>query len=413
MKLMFSLTLLFFASLYAKTSQVSVVDFNTKHLIQYPVFVSKNHIITGDSNGTLHLPSTCHEGWIKAQGYKKIKLSSFKENAHIQLTPFFPKGVYLSLYGTSSQSIRHNIMNMIEKKQINTLVIDVKNGEGYISVPVDNPIASMSGAQRIQTVPALKGLLKELKKHDVYTIARIAVFKDDKLARFFPEWAITHQGSVFKDRQGMRWTDPFLLDVQEYTIDVALAAARIGFDEIQFDYIRFPDRTGLHFSKEANQTTRTNTITRFLSHAYQRLATYGSYVSADIFGYAVWKHSDIGLGQHLESLSRVVDYLSPMLYPSGFSHGIPNYPNPMESTYEIIYHSLNQARKRTGKPARYFRPWLQAFRDYAFDHRLFKTHLVSKQILATKHIGAHGWLLWNARNRYDSIFPLKEATESP
>jgi hypothetical protein len=126
------------------------------------------------------------------------------------------------------------------------------------------------------------------------------------------------------------------------------------------------------------------------------------FLAADIFGYVCWNLDDTGIGQMLERLVPHVDYLSPMLYPSGFHVGIPGCPDPVAHPYEIVYRSLDRAKQRTGLPPVRFRPWLQAFRDYAFDRRPFTGKEIRQQIRAAQDFGANGWMLWNPNNIYSA-----------
>jgi hypothetical protein len=134
--------------------------------------------------------------------------------------------------------------------------------------------------------------------------------------------------------------------------------------------------------------------------ARKRLLPYNVFLSADIFGYVCWNLNDTSIGQTLESVAPHLDYLSPMLYPSGFQYGIPGYRIPTKHPYEIVYLTLKKARERTGLPPLRFRPWLQAFRDYAFDRRFFKEREIRDQIDGVEQFGSHGWLLWNPQNIY-------------
>jgi hypothetical protein len=179
-------------------------------------------------------------------------------------------------------------------------------------------------------------------------------------------------------------------------------AAQHGFDEIQFDYVRFPDARGLVFSMPNTEANRVRAIADFLELARQRLRPYNVFLAADIFGYVCWNLDDTGIGQALEKLVPHIDYLSPMLYPSGFHVGIPGITNPVAHPYEIVYRSLARARERTGLPPVRFRPWLQAFRDYAFDRRPFTGKEIMQQIRATEDFGANGWMLWNPNNIYSA-----------
>jgi len=232
----------------------------------------------------------------------------------------------------------------------------------------------------------------------------VVTFKDNLLAEAHPEWAIrTPEGEVWRDREGLAWVDPFLPEVWEYNIAVAEEAARLGFDEIQFDYVRFPDQGGAIFSMENTEDNRVFAISRFLHAARERLKPYNVFIAADIFGYVCWNRDDTSIGQRLEELAEVVDYLSPMLYPSGFQHGVGDYRNPVENPFEIVYLTLEKARLRSSLPARRFRPWLQAFRDYAFDRRNFGPKAVFEQTNASDQFGSAGWMLWNPRNIYRGL----------
>jgi hypothetical protein len=145
---------------------------------------------------------------------------------------------------------------------------------------------------------------------------------------------------------------------------------------------------------------RVNAISGFLREARKRLSPYNVFLSADIFGYVCWNLNDTSIGQTLESVAPYLDYLSPMLYPSGFQYGIPGYRIPTKHPYEIVYLTLKRAQERTGLSSLRFRPWLQAFRDYAFDRRFFEEREIRDQINGVEQFGSHGWLLWNPQNIY-------------
>jgi hypothetical protein len=190
--------------------------------------------------------------------------------------------------------------------------------------------------------------------------------------------------------------------VWNYNIDIAIEAARNGFDEIQFDYVRFPDTTRVGYPMTNTQDHRVNAITGFIREARKRLVAYNVFLSADVFGYVLWNKNDTYIGQKLEDLHPHLDYIAPMLYPSGFQFGIPGYKNPVENPHEIVYFTLKNAAERSQLPPVSFRPWLQAFRDYAFDRRHFKEKEIRDQIRAVERFGSHGWMLWNPKNVYSA-----------
>jgi hypothetical protein len=243
--------------------------------------------------------------------------------------------------------------------------------------------------------------MARLKEQGLYLIARIVVFKDDPLAAAKPHLAVKDKsGAVFRDREKLRWVDPFRQEVWDYNIAIAKIAAEAGFDEVQFDYVRFPDNRGAGFSKPANEETRTEAITGFLKAAYKALEPYNVMVAADIFGYVCWNNNDTDIGQKIQPVVETVDVISPMVYPSGYHLGIPNYRNPVQHPYKIVYLSLKRAVERTQVSPLRFRPWLQAFRDYAFTRKFFNEEEMRIQIKASDDFGSSGWMFWNPRNIY-------------
>lgn len=263
------------------------------------------------------------------------------------------------------------------------------------------PLATEIGAQTVITITDLRALLAGLKQKGIYTIARIVVFKDNPLAGHRRDLAVkAGAGRVWRDREGQAWTDPFRREVWDYNIALALEAASHGFDEIQFDYVRFPDAEGPAYAQASTATSRVRAIDGFLAEARRRLVPYNVFLAADVFGYVCWNLDDTGVGQTLDTLGAHLDYVSPMLYPSSFQFGIPGYRNPVSHPYEIVSLTLGRARNRTGLPPVHFRPWLQAFRDYAFDRRPFAAAEIRAQIDAAERFGSNGWMLWNPRNVY-------------
>ena len=380
--------------------------------IENAVVSSGPRLVRTDANGHFVIAASSEGFQARAPGYR-VRSFTADQGHDILMEPFSAKALYLSHYGIAEPILRNPALQMIENTELNALVIDLKGDRGQVAFKVDHPMASEIGAQKILTVKDGKRLLASLKAKDVYTIARIVVFKDDLLAKARPDLAIrTEGGDIWRDGEGMAWVDPFFYEVWEYNISLAEQAARMGFDEIQFDYVRFPDRRGLRFARENQEENRVGAISGFLATARQRLERYPVFLSADIFGYVCWSEKDVEIGQRLEDLSVHLDYISPMLYPSGFGHGVGMYRNPVKHPYEIISLSLNRAQQRTGLPGARFRPWLQAFRDYAFDRRSFGEHEIRAQIEASDDFGSSGWMLWNARNVYSQAGLLKKSYEA-
>jgi hypothetical protein len=360
-------------------------------------------VVESDKDGWFTHPHAQGEVRIRAAGYRRFDVP-MTDGCTIEIEPFAPKAVYLSFWGIGEPVLRDPVLDLIDRTELNALVVDIKGDRGLIPYRSRVPLAGEIGAGRIRTMGDPRQTLERLKERGIYTIGRIVTFKDNLLAEAHPEWALrTADGAIWRDREGLAWVDPFHPEVWEYNIAIAEEAARLGFDEIQFDYVRFPDQGGAVHAMENTEANRVFIISRFLETARERLKPFNVFLAADIFGYVCWNRDDTAIGQRLEELAEVVDYLSPMLYPSGFQHGVGEYRNPVANPFEIVYLTLEQARRRAELPARRFRPWLQAFRDYAFDRRVFGPEAILQQTSASDRFGSSGWMLWNPRNVYRGL----------
>jgi len=376
-----------------------ILDESTDKPIASAIITANGKMYRTDREGHYQIPHTDIIG-IRAAGYERI-FTHFKRK--IYLKKFHPKALYLSSYGAANKKIMGNAKHLIRTTQINALVIDVKTDRGEIAYDSSSPVAKEIGAQKRVSFPQLKDFIGELKEEGVYTIARVVCFKDTTFVRAFPQLGAKYpNGTLYRDREGSYWIDPSHKQAWEYLLTIAEESAKAGFDEIQFDYVRFPDKRGLSFSVKNRQSERVRIITEFLEYARFRLIPYNVFISIDIFGYVCWNDADLGIGQRVDAMAPYVDYISPMLYPSSFQVGIPGYPNPVKANYQIVKHSLDKAlEKSSGSPLAY-RPWLQAFKDYAFDRRNYGKKEISEQIRASEDFGSNGWMLWNAGNRYSA-----------
>lgn len=380
----------------ASTSGI-VLDKTTGKPIASAIVISENKEYRTDENGTFQIPQTNLVG-IRAVGYER---KFYKSSGKMYLERLIPKALYLSSFGATHGKIMGNAKHLICTTDVNALVIDIKMDRGQIAFKTANPIANKIGAQEVILFKDLPKFVADLKKEGIYTIARIVSFKDTPYITAYPQFGVKKtDGTLFKDKEGLYWVDASRKESWKYIIDIAEESAKAGFDEIQFDYVRFPDRKGIKFSVENNQANRVQAISGFLESARTRLIPYNVFISADIFGYVSWHDADIEIGQRVDALAPFVDYLSPMLYPSGFNAGIPGYSNPVAANYEIVKHSLDKALEKSGGSPLAYRPWLQAFRDYAFDRRIYGDKEIRDQIRASDDFGSCGWILWNPRNVY-------------
>ncbi len=392
------------APAYAASYYGRVVDAKTKKPLAGAFVTLHDTVVQTDVNGRLQISGEGDRLGVRAYGYARewIDVSRMQEGTQeVALEPLTPKTLYLSFFGIGNSRLRQAALDLIEATELNGLVIDVKGDRGMIAYKSAIPLAAQVGAQNTITIKNLNDLLTSLRAKGIYTIARLVTFKDNPLALARPDLAVkTRNGSIWRDRERLAWTDPFKPEVRDYNIAVALEAARAGFDEIQFDYVRFPDARGLVFSLPNTEKNRVTAISEFLQEAKTKLRPYSVFLAADIFGYVCWNLDDTDIGQKLEELAPYLDFTSPMLYPSGYHLGIPGYRNPVTHPYEIVSLSLKKAKERTGLPSTRFRPWLQAFKDYAFDRRPFTGKEIRAQIKAAEDFGSNGWMLWNPRNIY-------------
>jgi hypothetical protein len=386
-----------------------IVDAKSKTPVEGALITLGTEVARTGKDGNFRIEGSGETLKLRAPGYARREMATaeLKEpNAEIPLTPFKPRALYLTVYGAWSTKIRGAALDTVERNKMNALVIDIKGDRGYIRFKVDLPLAEevrnhVGGDIKTILFKDMKAFVADLKAKGLYLIARIVVFKDDPLAAAKPQWAVkVAGGGVFKDREKLRWTDPFIKEVWDYNIAIAKIGAEMGFDEIQFDYVRCPDKKGVVFSQPNTMANRTRAITGFLKAAHEALAPYNVMVAADIFGYVFWNLDDTGIGQTVIDAVNSVDVICPMLYPSGYHLGIPNYRNPVQHPYEIVYLTLQNGQKRTGVSPLRFRPWLQAFRDYAFRGGDFGEERVQTQIKAAEKFGSSGWMFWNPRNIY-------------
>lgn len=342
---------------------------------------------------------------VKAPGYERRRVSIRAGWTTVALARLAIKAAYLSYFGVGEKMIRERVFELLDRTELNAVVIDVKGDRGFIPYPTQVPLGVEAGALGPVRLWNFDEIVARLKARGIYTIARIVAFKDNVLAHYRPEWAVldTRTGQPWLDNERLAWVDPFRQEVREYILAVAREAAQKGFDEIQFDYVRFPTDGKLsaaRYLKPNTQESRLQAISTFLAGARKELAPSGVFLAADIFGYTAFNGNDTDIGQRVEELAPYVDYLCPMVYPSGYHWGIPGYRNPVEHPYEIVSETIRLVRKRSAYTAVQVRPWIQDFRDYAFDRRPFGVKEIHAQMKAAQDAGAAGWMLWNSRNEY-------------
>lgn len=311
------------------------------------------------------------------------------------------RAIYITASSAISANKRENLLRFIKNSNLNAAVIDVKDSTGRIFFKTHVPLAEEIGSEKLKNASDFADFVEKLKKNKIYTIARVVVFEDPYLAQQKTKIAIKRKnGELWKDRKGLSWVDPASPLVWKYNMDIAKSAMFLGFDEINFDYIRFPTDGNLEDISypvfRENQEKKTEVIAQFFYFVNETFKKYPVYISVDLFGITLWRNDGAQIGQRYQDAAPFVDYISPMVYPSHYPNGFEGFDNPAEYPYEIVYKSLEKAKKyMAGKKAR-IRPWLQDFDLGA----VYDTKKIHAQIQATRQGGGVGYMFWNASNNY-------------
>nr|WP_281391326.1 putative glycoside hydrolase [Alkalicella caledoniensis] len=310
-----------------------------------------------------------------------------------------------------------SLVDMVNETELNSMVIDVKDDKGEISfLATEVELAHEIGAP-VNKIRDIEAFMEQLAANNIYPIARIVVFKDNKLGRARQDLAVKNlDGSLWVESgSNVSWVDPHSREVWEYVADIAKEAARLGFREIQLDYIRFPDRVGdrvrydhkatFELVNEDEEQYRAKVIAEFMKFMASEIEPYDVELSADIFGLIGTTTSDMGIGQHLETIlgPDVLDIICPMVYPSHYAHNNYGlYPSNNARPYETIKYALLDYQKRMEEMGSetLIRPWLQGFTQ---GKPAYGPHEVREQIRAARELGINEYLIWNAGNQYHHI----------
>ncbi|MDP2598982.1 MAG: putative glycoside hydrolase [Candidatus Liptonbacteria bacterium] len=353
--------------------------------------------------------------------------------------PAVAKGIYVTGWVAGSRTRMQALIDLVKRTELNSVVVDIKDYSGYVSYHTGIPEVAAAGAENEIRIVRPNALIKELHDNGIYVIGRVTNFQDPILAKAHPEWALKNKltGKVWTDNKGLAWMDPAAPPVRKYLLSIVQDAFARGFDEIQFDYIRFASDGALgniDYPYWDQKTPRAAVIADYFK--FLRVNLPGKKISADLFGLAtVDTWDDMGIGQVLEDAYKYFDYVSPMVYPSHYAAGTLGYKNPGLYPYEIIRYSMDRALDRlvaynkklmTNSSTIYttttltvplssvsgqmsgakLRPWLQDFNLGA----TYDAPMIRKQIQATDDsllnvTGTRqgyygGWLLWSAANTY-------------
>lgn len=322
--------------------------------------------------------------------------------------PVKARGLYLTGNTAGGHPRYREVLDLIDSTELNSVVIDVKNDHGMVTYNTEIEIVHQVSANKSAPIKDLEVVLEELHSRDIYPIARIVVFKDPYLAEQKPQWAIQrHGGGAWRDRKGVAWINPYEKKVWDYNIAVAREVALLGFREIQFDYIRFPENAHL-VDREAyypgGELAKDEIIREFLIYAAEQMKDYNVFLSADVFGVIAtsWGDSD-RIGQTWEEMSPYIDYICPMVYPSHYGPGYFGFAVPDVHPGKTVEYALIDSLKRNAaleNPA-IIRPWLQSFTASWVPGAIpYGPAEVRAQIETALKLGIDEYLIWNPNNRY-------------
>lgn len=326
------------------------------------------------------------------------------------------KGIFVTGYSAAGEKM-NSLVNMLNDTSLNAMVVDVKDDHGSMMMELDSDNELIT--ESTQNIVDPTQLMEIMEENEIYPIARIVVFKDTQLATSRPDLSfLDSNGEVWKNGRGESFVNPYEREVWEYNVEVAKQAAKLGFKDIQFDYVRFPEgfenrdeeltysRGEYAESDLDNVKQRVDAVTEFVAYAKKELQGYDVDVSVDIFGYAATQEETPGIGQNFSRISANVDVISSMIYPSHWGVGSLGISRPDLEPYQLVSNYMeyeNEVLGALGEDAPISRPWLQDFTASYLGSGFYKNYgarEVEDQIRALNEHGVNEFLLWNAGNNY-------------
>lgn len=337
-------------------------------------------------------------------------------------TPEPLKAVYMSACYAGTPSLRQTLVDLANETEINAIVIDIKDFSGTISFLTDNPKLEVGEAGEGCGVPDMQDFIKELHEQDIYVIGRITVFQDPLYTKHRPDLAVKREsdGAVWKDYKGISFIEVGAKDYWDYIVEISKEAYAMGFDELNFDYVRFPSDGNMKdiyfpFSNDLivadPEFGKATALKRFFEYLDKEMEKIGVVTSADLFGMTTTNTDDLNIGQVLENALPYFDYIAPMVYPSHYPANFNGYPDPNDFPYEVVNFSMASAVERINvlknsstTPAEVqkhvhplqLRTWIQDF-DYGGNYDVPE---IKAQIQATYDAGLTSWMVWAPSNRY-------------
>ena len=349
-------------------------------------------------------------------------------------TPVPLKAIYMTQCAVGTPSFREDLTALIEETELNAIIIDIKDYSGGIAFPSDNPALSPYVSDKCGAVD-MKEFVELLHEKGIYAIGRITVFQDPLYTKAHPELAVKKASAtttVWKDHKGLSFIDVGARPFWDYMVALSKESYSLGFDELNFDYIRFPsdgDMKDIYFPWSAGKGKQV-ALEEFFRYLNAELKPTGAVLSADLFGMTATNEDDLNIGQVLERTLPYFDYVAPMVYPSHYPKGFHGYTDVNANAYNIVHFSMSEAARRTlatttatqsfthtrigtstpavyakpSYPASKMRPWLQSF-DYPVT---YTPEMVLAQIKATNDAGLDSWMFWDPANKYRSLRAVLE-----
>jgi hypothetical protein len=351
-------------------------------------------------------------------------------------TPEVVKGIYMSQCVVGTKDFRESLVKIADTTEVNSIIIDIKDYTGKLSYKPEDPSLQeyVSDACGALATGSMKEFIEYLHSKNIYVIGRITVFQDPYYSKLHPEAALKSKstGGVWKDKKGLAFLDPGSQQARDHVIAIAKDAHSIGFDEINFDYIRFPSDgnvSDIQLPASALGSSKPEVLEDFWIYLHEKMTAAGITSSADLFGMTTTNYDDLGIGQVLERSLPYFDYVMPMVYPSHYPKGFNGWSNPNLVVYDLIHYVMRRGVERTvatsspieifgseyiasSSPAMYtkesyspskLRTWIQDF-DYGGD---YGPKEVRAQIQASMDVGVDSWIIWSPSNRYtvDALLP--------
>ncbi|MDO8523033.1 MAG: putative glycoside hydrolase [bacterium] len=380
--------------------------YSVKHIV---IIISA---VTAVTLGTVFFPIVKKNGVSIAE----IKSTAIEKKApdkllepkitHIR-TPKAVKAIYMTGWVAGTKTWREQLVGFIKKTEINSLVIDVKDYTGMVSFDTGSAKIKEAGSEEVR-VKDMREFLAELHGAGIYAIARITVFQDPYYAKKHLSIAVqTKKGALWKDRKGISYIDPGAKEYWDYIVEIARASEKAGFDELNFDYIRFPsdgNMSDIVFPVSgALAKDKPAALDKFFSYLHKELRegpnALSTPISADVFGMVTSNTDDLNIGQLLEPIASHFDFVAPMVYPSHYPATFLGYKNPSAHPYEVVRFAMEKGVGRlqapTSTPTK-LRPWLQDF-DLGADYGAAE---VRAQMKAVYDAGLTSWMIWDASNKY-------------